>query len=106
MSDHSAENDAHKPTELADIFGGYLCTCGESWTRFHDEQTRVTSPATAQKCNHAHVESWRKFDGTLLWRCLDCGADSRDDTTVIPAHNQGTVDDGDADDCAYAEDDH
>lgn len=38
----------------------------------------------APACTHVHVESWRKFGGTLLWKCLDCGADSRDDVSVIP----------------------
>lgn len=38
----------------------------------------------AQTCAHVHVEAWRKFGGTMLWRCLDCGADCRDDPTVIP----------------------
>jgi len=45
---HSAENDAaawrpvpgHAPTETADIFGGYLCECGASWSWLHDAQVR------------------------------------------------------------------
>lgn len=41
-----------------------------------------TAESDAPTCAHVHAKSWRKFGGTMLSRCLDCGADSRDDRTV------------------------
>lgn len=89
---HSDENDA---PVACDHGGNYrsgddwhCLTCAHVWPVSSDPEgyglTRVMPPA----CPHAHVESWRKFGGTLLWRCLDCGADSRDDTTVIPPEKE------------------
>lgn len=31
-----AELDAHRPSEIGNMFGGYDCTCGDPWTTFHE----------------------------------------------------------------------
>ena len=38
----------HGCSELADFFGGYLCFCGVSYTRSHEQETRVTPPEESQ----------------------------------------------------------
>jgi hypothetical protein len=53
---------------------------GWSWLT----QPHPSAENDAPRCDHARIESWQKFGGTRLWRCLDCGADSRDDLSVIP----------------------
>lgn len=39
----------HAPTELADIFGGYLCECGESWSWLHDSRVRPYPPEGSER---------------------------------------------------------
>jgi hypothetical protein len=40
LCDTCLKEFGHGFTERADIFGGYLCICGASWTKSHETQVR------------------------------------------------------------------
>lgn len=55
----------HECTDINNIFGGYDCSCGKSWTTYHEEETRkpVWTPPTGPGSCPVHHKHSKRCEG-------------------------------------------